>query len=210
MTPFNVDYLQHLGFGHYFLQLRNRPVTVSQLFRIIQNEVQANSVCLEDFRKHFFPFRIWLLTHGEPILLFFMWDFVPPIINGLMYKLFYWSNKSKPWCKSISWCKIYYPRFWRKVRAERTLIYQNSQSLLHRVVCEALLKELTFDTIQNRVMSSCKLVILSRDISGTTTLLSSTARWALIRSLEWFLEMFIRIIRSRLSSRFFSQLNTDK
>lgn len=59
---------------------------VSQLFRIIQNEVQANSVCLEDFRKQFVHSEYGYL-HGEPILFFFMWDFVPPIKNGHVCKL---------------------------------------------------------------------------------------------------------------------------
>ena len=56
VTPFNVDYLQHLGFGHYFLKLRTYHISTSYGFTIIPNYSEwgpGHSVCLKDFRKHF-------------------------------------------------------------------------------------------------------------------------------------------------------------
>ena len=56
VTPFNVDYLQHLGFGHYFLKLRTYHISTSCGFTIIPNYSEwgpGHSVCLKDFRKHF-------------------------------------------------------------------------------------------------------------------------------------------------------------
>ena len=122
-------------------------------------------------------------------------------------KFIFWLNaslalSSRLWCQSLIALKVnrganQYPGAKYIIRdsgerfgLSRTIHHWDFFGSLEWIFREAQIKELTFDTIQNQVMYSCKLAILSSDISGTTTSLSSTARWTLIRSLEWFLKRF--------------------